>query len=767
MPNYDFLNLSPTEFEDISKDLLQKKLSIVLESFTIGRDNGIDLRYISLSDKIIIQCKRYNSFTSLLSNLKKEKKKLTGLKPDRYIITTSVGLTPNQKEVLFKLFKPYILTESDIIGKEDLNNLLALYPEIERNHFKLWLSSVNILEKILKSKIYNLATFEEKDINDTIKLYVGNESFSQALNIIKEKNYVIISGIPGIGKTTLARVLIYHFLSNGYEEFIYLSDSINDAYSVYNDNKKQVFLFDDFLGSNFLENKLSLNEDNRIIKFINQISKSKNKVLILTTREYILAQAKQKYEKIDNSNLDLAKCIINLQQYTKIIRAKILYNHLYFSELPEDYIKELVDNDKYRYIIEHENYNPRIIQTFTNKEIWNSIEPKSFLNEIKSFLNNPINIWRHAFLNQITIFSQYTLLNMLLFGNNILLKDLKSTTKTFLTKHGHKYGIHFTEIEFSKSIRELEGTFISISKDTLHEYVVEYQNPSILDFLINFINTSSDVLYDLITSAKYLNQMLEVISISENKNKDHISKKIILKGGLIDHYIKKLTSEFDELELLMISRWYVDRNSFQIQYRTGHLIDKLTKLVNNINVSKHQTLLMFATNKFQNFIDDDSAKNLQLNNYLSILETLINNLTLDGSKIIKNSSENLYSISDIENFYKLKNMFPNEYEEYFHNNEDFYSEVTSIIESEIESSDSTNFEVLLDDIRSLEYKINFDFSDQKNYLKVKIEEEERKEEEQEEQDDFKFPSTSYENEESLIKHMFDSLLYDERNSIRK
>ncbi len=44
MPDYDFKSLSPTEFEDLNQDLLQKHLGLFIESFTTGKDGGIDLR---------------------------------------------------------------------------------------------------------------------------------------------------------------------------------------------------------------------------------------------------------------------------------------------------------------------------------------------------------------------------------------------------------------------------------------------------------------------------------------------------------------------------------------------------------------------------------------------------------------------------------------------------------------------------------------------------------------------------------------------------
>jgi hypothetical protein len=43
MSNYDFRQLSPHDFEQLARDLLQARDGIVLEGFKSGRDVGIDL----------------------------------------------------------------------------------------------------------------------------------------------------------------------------------------------------------------------------------------------------------------------------------------------------------------------------------------------------------------------------------------------------------------------------------------------------------------------------------------------------------------------------------------------------------------------------------------------------------------------------------------------------------------------------------------------------------------------------------------------------
>ena len=63
----------------------------------------------------------------------KERKKLDELKPTRYILATSVGLTPKRKDVLLGILAPYCLGLADILGRDDINNLLTQYPDVERN----------------------------------------------------------------------------------------------------------------------------------------------------------------------------------------------------------------------------------------------------------------------------------------------------------------------------------------------------------------------------------------------------------------------------------------------------------------------------------------------------------------------------------------------------------------------------------------------------------------------------------------------------------
>jgi hypothetical protein len=69
MPNYNFSVLNDKEFEELTRDLLNKKFNTDFQSFKAGRDGGIDLRYSSnLKNNFqIVQVKHYTKATFPLS----------------------------------------------------------------------------------------------------------------------------------------------------------------------------------------------------------------------------------------------------------------------------------------------------------------------------------------------------------------------------------------------------------------------------------------------------------------------------------------------------------------------------------------------------------------------------------------------------------------------------------------------------------------------------------------------------------------------------
>ncbi len=531
MPNYDFKTLSPIDFEILVRDLLQEELGVRLENFKSGSDHGIDLRYCPSPDyTLIIQCKHYaeSSFQTLLREIKKhELEKVKKLNPTRYILATSLGLTPDRKAELIKIHTPYIHTPGDIFGKDELNGLLIKFPKIERYTFKLWLSSVPVFEEILHSKVKNVSRDALERIQQHAKYYVQNESFHEAIKILDKHNFCIIAGIPGIGKTILAEMLSLHFVNLGYE-IVKISGDISEATKLDYVNQKRVFYYDDFLGQSSLSEKLNKNEDQKLLDFIHTINKSKVSKFILTTREYILNQARMIYEKLSRAKLDAETCIIDLSKYNRLNRAQILYNHIHFSDLPAKFKKAILTGRNYLKIIDHHNYNPRIIDLMTQYSRVQYIQPNEYFKFFMSNLENPLEVWRHAFEEQLAQSSRNLLIVMASLPELIFLEDLKEAFLSFHLRQAKEYLYKTSPDDFMHALKELEGNFISTEKSK-DKTIVCFHNPSIRDYLREYLSSHEIELRFLVQVAKFYDQYMILWEFREEQSDLLKFRKTIIK----------------------------------------------------------------------------------------------------------------------------------------------------------------------------------------------------------------------------------------------
>jgi hypothetical protein len=508
MANYDFKTLLSYDFEILIRDLLQKEMGLRLESFKAGRDNGIDLRYTTdKGNQVVIQCKHYASSTynALVNNLRGEVSKVNKLSPKRYIIVTSLGLTPSNKEEITTMFSPYILSTGDVFGRDDINNLVTKQPETERQHFKLWLTSSTVLDMVLNGSIYNFSRYEQATIIRKCKLYVQNESFDQAVELLEKYSYCIISGNPGVGKTTLAEMLILYHLKHDFE-VIKVSQDTSEAWQQYNPEKYQLFYYDDFLGqTGIILGRLNKNEDDRLVRFIQCVQTSQKTKLILTTREYILQQAQQESEKIKNQLINTSKCIIDLNQYSQFNKAQILFNHLVLSDLPQQYLEMVVVGKHYRKVINHKHYNPRIIEWMSSTAITRHLEPEKYIETFLGNLDNPLGIWEHAFERHL---SQAAKNLLLVFGSMPMLIGYESLEKAFFRFHkcqSMKYNFACSYSDYRDALKETMGSFLK-TDNHCGQTIIKFQNPSVNDFIENYLRKNLSINRDLITSIEYFEQ---------------------------------------------------------------------------------------------------------------------------------------------------------------------------------------------------------------------------------------------------------------------
>jgi len=514
MSNYSFSTLNDKEFEQIVKDLLNAKLNIGLQNFKSGKDAGIDLRFSSSknNNSIVVQAKHYigSQFPQLKHILLvKELGKIKKIKPDRYIVATSLPLSALQKDELKTGLSPFVLTSNDIIGQEDLNGYLSEFKEVEKRYFKLWFSSINVFNAIINNAIEGRTRYLLERISDKIKFYVITKKLDYANKILKNEKLLLITGQPGIGKTTLAEIILFEWAKNGCK--VYKVEDVREAEDVMsaNNDERQLFYFDDFLGANYSEIINIHKTETQLTNFVDRVKNTTNKYLVLTTRTVILNHAIDKYEKVNNSKIAYQQFELKLTDYSKLEKALILYNHLYFRGINKELHNVFLENKFYKAIIQHKNYTPRIIDFITEVSRIEKLSVSTYHQFIINNLNNPKEIWRYSFNNQIGYLDRCLLMTLFTFegGSFEPALSLAFENRLYYERDEHNQIIYTNQ--FSESLKILlNGFIISVIRDAKQMIrMFQFINPSLTDFLIGHISDSYLERKSIISSLTFVEQL--------------------------------------------------------------------------------------------------------------------------------------------------------------------------------------------------------------------------------------------------------------------
>ena len=522
MNTYDYSILNDKEFEELCRDLISKELNLSFQSFKTGKDGGIDLRYSSRKDDnaVIIQAKQYgkSGYNALKSDLKnKELPKVKSFSPTRYIIATSVELSPHQVVEIKEIFNGYILTLQDIYHKNILDRILSENERIERKFYKLWLSSSSVLSNILHNGSYGMSKLLEIDIKNNMKKYVESVSHSTAYEKLLKEKIIIITGKPGIGKTTLARILTYKLMSEKECQLIEINDSINAATEIidFNGETNQVIYFDDFLGANLYEIINPRNSEGLIHRFIQRVKAIPGKYLVITSRTTIINKALSRFEILNTSQYnEKNRFVIEIEDYSREEKAKILYNHIVFStDNPK--LKEYVKHESFFLkIIDHKNYSPRLIEFISGPQYSDIKDSDEYQKQVLFNLNNPETIWKASYENNLDPYERWILQSLITIKNEgkfEVVEKLFNERLLFESRSGIAVS---SETTFQKSIKNLSGSYLNLNRNVvIGSTILSFSNPSIVDFLRDYISNDFSILKRMILSSLSTGQLNNIYEI--------------------------------------------------------------------------------------------------------------------------------------------------------------------------------------------------------------------------------------------------------------
>ena len=496
----DFSALSDIEFEALCADLLARELGIHIERFPSGRDQGIDLRWDTGEGQGIGQCKHYvrSSFSNLARSAAGEVPKVTALSPSRYLFFTSQSLTITQKDTLYAHFSPWMKSKGDIYGAEDIHSLLLRHESVQQAHPKLWLHSGTQLFLSLNSAVHNLSRDLVARAGNDMKRFVSTDSFTKARALLAEEHVCVIAGSPGVGKTMLAHALVADAASDGFD-ILDVNSDVRDAWSLYDSNAKQLFLYDDFLGQISLSERLEKNEDKSIVRFMETVAASNNHRFVLTTREYILREATSSFVALKEIG-ERRRFLLEVPNYSQADRARILYNHVWHSELPAE-LKAQFARGGWKEVVNHHGFNPRLVQYATGELL--ASRKEQYLEEFISILNRPTRLWEEGYDHQIRE-EQRVLLRVLCSFNEAEIEDLTQA----VIAHGVA-GMQLSNRTVEKALKELDQTFIS-ARRIVSTYRIKFHSPAVREFVLDLLRTDHHALLQVVNSAQSIDQLLHL-----------------------------------------------------------------------------------------------------------------------------------------------------------------------------------------------------------------------------------------------------------------
>lgn len=702
MYNFDFHILEPAEFEKLVADLVTarenaaKRTNFVVITQNGGPDKGVDFKLNN--GKIIGQAKRIKNEKDLLKILKKEVSKVKALMPERYILIVSNTLSFQQRDKIKELFSPFIQEDSDLLDKSNLNNLLEKHKDVLLKHNKLWLSNTHILQEIISEAINKaLTSLSEKntiaelqEISRVGEYFVSTSHFPEGMKTLRKKGFLIITGDPGIGKTTLARALCHYFMEEGGYHQLFYHHGINPPLYMPDVKEKSIFFLDDFLGSNTYD-KARIENISFFEQFIDKLY-ADGHLLIVTTREYIYQQEKKVNPRF--RQLDTFKQIISLKEYSREEKLQILLNNVAKAELPYPAVQSMktyADS-----IINSPNYQPKLIADFLKRRNYTVPDMNQWGWFLYHYIIVPTSYWEISFLS-LSDGARLFVLCLFISGqpayHDFLFDTFRSIARfRHISKPGYEGDV------FHEVIHELKDTFINIDKDTTtNELVFSFTTTATVDFLLNYINEHKYLAEPLIKGAITFDQLFFAFTtkrdeyLTDEDSGEWISgNKILLNQSLKEIFIEKLITEFDTLKEEKVDsvHWSNGSHLIQKRYREINRVKWLSLFVELFNPNTHFKVLSFLKKKVKEifFWEDDSI-------YLhdeekSLLPDLIlqlrNYLTIDIEKLISNYCWNANRTEDYISFYKLRNLAPLFFDAYVQKHKTrLYNNLKDLIESDI------------------------------------------------------------------------------------
>lgn len=313
-----------------------------------------------------------------------------------------------------------------------------------------------------------------------------------AVDTLEKENAVVLTGDPGVGKSTTAEMLLLTSWHDGWS-VIDVTANIEEAWKLLRTSgRKQVFFYDDFLGQADIA-ELGKNEGASIGSFLDTIQRGDgSRRLVMTTREQVLAQARHGVDdRLRRLPIDSVRVQVMIGEMTRVQRAHLLFNHMHFALIDRSGRRQASTDKRFLKVIDHPNFSPRIIESSTLRSAFTSLD--ELYVRLLSALDRPSEIWAGSY-NALSPTAVLILMQLACSPHGSLpLADLHAAAAA----PDHR--------TWTNTLRVLEGTWVRLSTTSTTPSASLFDG-SRRDFLVGLLDESAAV-HDAIEHAYSADQI--------------------------------------------------------------------------------------------------------------------------------------------------------------------------------------------------------------------------------------------------------------------
>ena len=338
MTSFDLHLLGWHDFQKLCHTVAREILGQTVVGFINANDAGRDGAFYgswspsggeSYQGNFVIQAKhtalpnRSLTVSLIADELDKVERLVAQGRCDVYVLMSNAKLTGRSERVITDALAARGVRQTLILGSTWFNETISANSRLRMLVPRLY--GLGDLTQILDERAYRQASAVLNSMRTDLAKLVRTESYERAARALDEHGFVLLSGAPMTGKTTIAAELALA-AADAFDTSVVALDDAAELSDRWNPDERQLFWLDDAFGATQLNQYLASSWQRatpRVKAAIDAGSK-----FVLTTRDYVLRSAWPHLKPGSFPLIEGARVIVDVADLTIEERRQILYNHL-------------------------------------------------------------------------------------------------------------------------------------------------------------------------------------------------------------------------------------------------------------------------------------------------------------------------------------------------------------------------------------------------------------------------------------------------------